>query len=177
MKKGVVFTGNKVAVAAASIAAAAVVLLARGELKKKVSREAAQGQFQIQQMEDQVRAETDFDETHIVGLRQKVRRFRERLGDEGTWSRLLSGLGGGWAMEAVTRADREGYTIQYGTFRMKAPMVSDWQAILATVRFAEGLPGVGIGEFEMRAVGDGVQSSLSLVSMVVVVQSRSTKPH
>jgi hypothetical protein len=176
MIRGIAFNRKKGALAAASIAAAAVSLVIRAEVARAVSRESAVGRYQCQQMVGQVQAESEFDAAHLNGLREKVSRFRGRLGDESTWGRLVGKLGPDWSLDAVTRADRVGYSVEFGTFRMKTPTVSDWQAILETVRFVEGLPGVGIGEFEMKAIGDGVQRSLSLVSMVVVVHSRSGKP-
>jgi hypothetical protein len=175
MIKGFAFAKNRAVLAMASVVAAAAAMLIRAELARRISREVAEGQIKEQQMIGQVRAESEFDGTHLDGLREKVSQFRGRLGDESTWGRLVGRLGATWSLEAVTRAQRIGYSVQFGTFRMKTPTISDWQAILETVRFVEGLPGVGIVEFEMKAVGDGVQRSLGLVSMVVVLHSRSTK--
>jgi hypothetical protein len=171
--KGVAYSRWAAVTAGAAIVAAVMSLLWHAETTRMSGREIILGQMQDREAAERVAAESEFDEVHLQGLREKVSLFRVRLGDEGTWAKILGRLGSGWSVDRLDKAERLGYSVQYGTFRMTSPEVSDWQSIIETVRFVEGLPGAGIGEFEMRSSGDGVQRSLSLVSMVVVVHSRS----
>jgi hypothetical protein len=60
--------------------------------------------------------------------------------------------------------------------RLKSPSPADWPAIVEAVRVSEGLPGVGVAEFDMKTSGTRERRTVDSVAILVVVQSRRADP-
>jgi len=119
-----------------------------------------------------IAARSDCDDPSLRGLRARVGRFREELGPEDAWERLVVKFGRGWTAEAGSRDEKDGYTFQAGTLLLLSSAPSDWPAIVEAVGVAEQLPGVGFSGFEMKSSGDTEHRSLDLVKIVVAIHSR-----
>jgi hypothetical protein len=123
-------------------------------------------------------AAAPFDQAHLQTLRWQIRDQREQLGGADAWARVRETLRDQWRPEGETAADREGFSVRTGAFRMPSPMTADWPGIVATVGALERIPGVGIGLLELAATGPSGPRPMDLVRVTVVVHSRENyHPH
>lgn len=115
--------------------------------------------------------ESDLDE-----LRKRVERFRGQLGPDDAWMRLVHQFGRRWKVEAGPKEDKDGYSIQIGTFLLTSPTVADWPEIIEAVGAAEQLPGVGIAGIQMRSTGSRKSRSVEIVRVLVDIHARLPRP-
>jgi len=118
----------------------------------------------------QVAEKSGCEQSDLDAVRARVGRFRVKLGPADTWERLVRQLGRAWAGDADSREDRDGYSVQGGTFRLQSPATADWPQIVDSVWASEQLPGVGIVGFEMKTNGNHERRSVDLVKFVVAIQ-------
>jgi hypothetical protein len=111
------------------------------------------------------------EQSDLDALQVRVRRNRILLGPADSWDQLVRLFGKRWKSEAGSRDDREGYSIQVGTFRLQAPTIWDWPHVIDSVSASENLPGIGVIGFEMKTSGDRERRSVDLVKVVVIIQS------
>jgi len=172
MTRGITLSRRRVVACIASAIAAIGALLAHIECKGALHRENAEGARLEREAASQIASLSAFDDAQVQRLRDNVVRFRQQLGESGTWPRLLRHLGGRWHQETLATAERGGYRVETGTIELASPAVSDWPDIVDAVKYLEQAPGVGVGEIEMEAAGTGVQRGLELVRVVVVIRIR-----
>jgi len=126
-------------------------------------------ELQCRDLSARVESLVEFDDAHLKAQREKVERFRMRLGAGATWDRVLSKVGA-WVQETAATSESGAFVTRTGRFRMKSPSVSDWPQIVETVSSLESIPGIGISQLELKSSGSATQRSLDFVGMVVVVQ-------
>ena len=171
MIRGVKFSRRLAAVAAAAAAAAFASAWHREALASDIAVERRRAADLEQQFAGRMGAIEMYSDEKLRALREQVGHSRVRLGEAGTWGRLVSRLGQGWASQPGPAEDRGGYSIQFGTLRLVATATADWPKIVDAVRISEATPGVRILELEMRASGDQDRRSLDLVRILLEVQS------
>jgi hypothetical protein len=115
---------------------------------------------------------SEFEGERLESLRSRVRRALLQLGTEDTWERLVRRFGERWTVEQGPRDERNGSSVQLGTFRLKSPVLADWPGIIETLGDSEAIPGVGITGIEMRTSGGTERRSLDSVTVRVSVQMR-----
>jgi len=176
MIDGVAYSKKRAAVSATGLCAAfAMAWLLHhtgGESREQLRRTADLER----NMAGQIAALSDCEGQSLDALRAQVGRFRVQLGPEGAWGRVVRQFGKGWTADAGARDDRDGYSVQAGTFRLLSPATSDWPRIIEAVKASEQLPGVGIVGFEMKTSGDREHRSVSLVKVELAVQTLRSAP-
>jgi hypothetical protein len=172
MTRGLAYSRVLAAVCSAAVAPACATLWLHTHLESAISEH----QHRAAAMEEGVSAEivamSEFGAERLETLRGRVRQARLLLGTEDTWDRLVRRFGERWAVEPGPRDDRDGSTVQYGTFRLKSPMLADWSGIIETLGDSEALPGVGITRIEMRTDGGLERRAFTSVIVRMAVQMR-----
>jgi hypothetical protein len=171
MIRGVSYSRWSAAVSAAGIGAALLAVLIHNHDVRSRSARLSEVAGRESDLLAQIGAKSGFDQTSMDALRAKVNRFRVRLGPEGSWDRAVRLMGKAWAAFAEPRDDREGFSVQTGTFRLESPATDDWPQIVEAVKGLEQIPGVGVIGFEMRTSGDRERRSVDLVKVLVAVQT------
>jgi hypothetical protein len=124
----------------------------------------------------QIASKEDYGDSNLSELRGRVERFRRQLGPDDAWMRLVRQFGLRWAAEQGPKEDKDGYSIQVGTFLLTSPAASDWPEIIEAVGAAEQLPGVDVKGFEMRSTGSRKSRSVDTVKVVVTIHARLSGP-
>ena len=171
MIRGLVFSRVLAAASSAAIAAACAMFWTLAELQSKNSEHQRRASGIEAGLSAQIAAKSEFERDRLEALRIRVGLFRVHLGTANTWDRLVKRFGAGWTIEAGPSEDRNGCSVQYGVFSLKSPELSDWPGIIEILKDSEGLPGVGIVEFEMKTSGNLERRSLDLVRIHVAVQT------
>jgi hypothetical protein len=175
MIKGVQYSKALAGGAAASVIAACAMSWRHLELGASIARQRQRAAVAEAKLTSEIAARSMYEGESLEALRDQVGRSRIRLGDAGTWGRLVGQLGDGWAADSGATEDKAGYVIRYGTIRLLAPSIADWPRIVGAVKDSEAMRGVGIAEFEMRTSGDHDRRSLDLVRILVAVHSSRTE--
>lgn len=176
MTRGVSFSRPLAAAAAAALAAVCAVAGAHAELRSLTSFRMGRATELERSLREQIEAKSGCDRDRLEALHEQVSRLRVQVGAEDTWNRMIRIFGDAWSTETLSREDRSGCSFQTGVMRLKSPSLADWPGIVEAVRACEGLPGVGIAEFEMKTSGTRERRELDSVRIVVVVQSRRAEP-
>jgi hypothetical protein len=171
MIRGIRYSRPLATVVAATFVAACAAAWHREVLVSRIAEQRRQAAALEEQISGPMGAMEMYSDERLRALRKQVGLFRVRLGGAGTWGSLVSRLGQGWTSERGPAEDRGGYSIQLGTFKLLAPSTADWPRIVDAVKASEGIPGVRIVEFEMKASGDLDRRSLDLVRILMEVQS------
>jgi hypothetical protein len=174
MIRGVSFSRVLAAAGSAAIVAACATLWLRLEVNSEDLEHRRLASGLEASLSAQISAKAVYDDARLEAMRSRVGRFRLQLGTNDTWDRLVRGFGEGWKAEVGPRDERNGFSIQYGVFRLKSPALADWPEIVERLKDSEALPGVGIVEFEMKTSGSREQRSLDMVRILVAVQTRTT---
>jgi hypothetical protein len=174
MMRGFAYSQKLLALAGATVGAAFVTALLHhhvfGErIGRRIRAENLEGS-----LTKQINGMSEFDDSKLDALRAWVGRFRNQLGAEDSWERLVLQFGKDWDAQAGPKDERAGYSFQTGTFLLQSPVPSDWPRIVDAVSAAEQLRGVGIARFEMKASGDREHRTLDLVK--IVVEIRASRP-
>jgi hypothetical protein len=176
MTRGVSYSRWCAAASAAGVGAALfAVLLHHHEIRGRSGR-LEEIAAQENDLLAQIAAKSGFDRPAMEALRARVGRFRIHLGPDGSWDRAVRLMGKAWAADAGAREDREGYSVQAGTFRLQSPATNDWPQIVDAVRALGQIPGVGVIGFEMRTSGERERRSVELVEILVAVQTLRSAP-
>jgi hypothetical protein len=171
MIRGIAYSRSRAVASGIAVAAMVAVLALRIGTARTLRGERASGVAVDRDLASRIDALSPYDDRHLALLREKVSRFRVRLGQFGSWDRIVARMGERWSMEPGEAADRGDYSVQSGTFRMKSAFAADWPEILDVVGFVEDLPGAGIGELEIRSAEQGPKGALGVVRIVVILHS------
>jgi hypothetical protein len=174
MIRGIQYSRPLVAAGAVAVVASCTMIWLSLELNAKISEQRRRASSLEASLSGQIAAKSVYESEDLDALRDKVGRFRVRLGSEGTWERLVRQFGDGWTAESGPKDDKNGYCIQYGTFKLLSPAVADWPKIIEAVKDSEAIPGVGVAEIEMKSSGGHDRRSLDLVRILVAVQTSRT---
>jgi hypothetical protein len=177
MIRGVAFSKWRVAAFAAGIGSASTAALLYHRDGINRSERLAEIAGQQSDLVAKIAVKSSFEQSALDALRNKVNRFRLDLGPEGSWDRAVRLLGKAWAANAGTRDEREGYSVQKGSFSLQSPATNDWPQIIEAVKSLGQIPGVCIIGFEMKTGGDRVRRSVDLVKIVVAVQTLRSTPN
>lgn len=172
MIRGIVYSRRLSALSTACVGAAFGMALFRHHL----TRETTELRRRTADLEGtftrQIAAKSDFEDSMLDALRVRVGKFRGQLGPEDTWEQLVRQFGKRWEIEAGPRDERDGYSLQVGTFLLLSPTPSDWPRIVEAVEAAEKFQGVGIAAFEMKSSGSREHRAVDLVRIVVAIHTR-----
>jgi hypothetical protein len=172
MTRGLVFSRALAAACSAAAAAACAAFWLHAHMGSAISRRQRLAADLEAGLAAQIAAKSEYEGEKLEALRDRVRRTRLLLGAEDTWDRLVRRFGERWTVESGPREERSGSSVQFGTFRLKSPVLADWTGIIETLGDSEALPGVGITGIEMRTSGGLERRSMDSVTVRVAVQMR-----
>ena len=176
MIRGISHSRRPAAFALAGVALALLAGLLDGRARAGLHRSRAEGAESARVLSGRLAAAAPYTAGRLEDLRLQIRDLRGRLGDADAWTRVREALRDQWRPEGDTAAEREGFSVRTGAFRMSSPLTSDWPGIMATVAALERIPGVGIGLLELAARGAPGPRPMDLVRVTVVVHSRRSAP-
>jgi hypothetical protein len=169
--RGVAFKNWRATACVAAVGSALLAALIHHHVARLRSEVLAQLADRERDLTRQVAERSGFEQADLDALRARVGKFRIQLGPVDSWERLARQFGKAWMAENGTRDDRDGYSVQDGTFQLQSPATTDWPEIVSAVKAAEDLPGVRIIGFEMRTSGDHERRSVDIVKVVVAIQT------
>jgi hypothetical protein len=174
MNRGFAFSRSLATACSAAVAAACAALCIHARIGSLIlDRQRGAAQWEAS-LTAQIASRSEFEGDRLESLRGRVRRARLQLGSEDTWDRVVRRFGERWSVEAGPRDDRDGCSIQSGTFRLKSPALADWPGIVDAIGDSEALPGVGVEDLDMKTSGGLERRSLDSVTIRVSVQTRRT---
>lgn len=174
MIRGFSYSRQSAAIALAGVALALLAAGAGARVRSSCRRERAEAAEAERALGTRAAAGAPYATERLEALRVHIRDVRGRLGDVDAWERVRETLRHQWRPEGDTAAERGGFSVHAGSFRMASPSTSDWPAIVATVAALERIPGVGIGLLEVAAAGAPGPRPMDLVRVTVVIHSRSS---
>jgi hypothetical protein len=172
MTRGLAYSRAPAAACSAAVAAACAALWLHAHVGSVISERQRRAAALEEGVSAQIAAMSEYDAERLEALRDRVGRARLLLGKEDTWGRLVRRFGERWAIEPGPAEERNGSAVQYGTFRLKSPVLADWPGIIETLGESEAMPGVGITGIEMRSGGGLEQRAFVSVIVRVAVQAR-----
>ncbi len=173
MIRGISHSRRSAAIALGGIALALVAAGAGARVRAAGRRECAEAAEAERALAARAAAGAPYAAEHLEALRVHIQDVRGRLGDADAWDQVRETLRHQWRPEGDTAAERGGFSVHAGSFRMASPATSDWPAIVSTVDALERIPGVGIGLLEVAAAGAPGPRPMDLVRVTVVIHSRS----
>jgi hypothetical protein len=172
MKEGITYSGRLASLCGVTLGAAILMAWLRQDLAlRQTLKLRVAGKLEAD-LGRQIAANSDYEKSNLEALRTRVDRFQYFLGSENTWKEIIQQFGKSWRCEAGTKSDRDGYSVQMGTFELLSPALSDWSKTIEVIGTTESLPGVGIANFEMKTSGNSEHRSVDFVRIVVEVHSR-----
>jgi hypothetical protein len=115
-------------------------------------------------------------DSNVSESRARVEQYRSLLGPDNAWETLTEKFGDSWLIEAGTKRDRGGSSIQTAMMTMRSPTLADWSKAVVSTGTLELLPGVRIAKFEMRTSGNIDHRSVDLLRMKVEIHTRQPSP-
>lgn len=176
MIRGLAYSRRPAAIALAGLTMALVAGLLDARARAALRWSRAEGAESARVLSGRLAAAAPYTAGRLEDLRLQIRDLRGRLGDADAWTRVRDALRDQWRPEGDTAAERGGFSVRTGAFRMSSPLTSDWPGIVATVAALERIPGVGIGLLELAAHGSPGPRPMELVRVTVVVHSRRNPP-
>jgi hypothetical protein len=171
--RGVAYSRRPAATLVAGLAAVVLAGLLGARERSVFRHEHAAAAELEARLAGQAVAGTPYTADKLETLKSHIRELRGRLGDAEAWTQVRETLRHQWRPEGDTAAERGGYSVRTGAFRMASASTSDWPKIVATVAALERIPGVGVGLLELAAGGSPGPRPMDLVRVTVVVHSRN----
>jgi hypothetical protein len=173
MKEGYEYSKRVAVVAALAVCSAASMYCICKEIEGRcLGRLNSLGRAEIK-LEQEIAAMSGVGDSELTALRSTIGRLRVSLDSGDAGDLILRRLGDSWSVEPGPKEDRNGFSLQTSTLRMRSPTPADWQNIVDIIGALERLPGVGIASFEMSTMGDTGRRNIKKMRLGLEIRSRS----